>query len=142
MARNKFQHHIALSCDVVCLNVIKQKCIYLLAGKDDGKCATKDDKKTETAIVRENLLKQKNNQIIFVNPMTMYSCGLSILRPAVINSKHVFLVWPDAGLPLTTVAVSDIAARTILGVKSKEFLVVSCLRGVDLAANEVQVRPR
>lgn len=114
----------------------------LFAGKDDSKSSAKDEKKTETAVVRENLLKQKNNRIVFVNPMTMFSCGLSILRPAVINSQHVFLAWPDSGLPLTTVAVSDAAARSVLGIKPKQFLVVSAMKGDDLAATEVHVKPR
>jgi hypothetical protein len=81
-------------------------------GKEVNKSTAKDENKTESVIVRENLLKQKNNRIVFVNPATMSVLGLSILRPAVINNQHILLAWPDAGLPLATVAVSEIAART------------------------------
>jgi hypothetical protein len=116
--------------------------LCLTSGKDDSKSSAKDEKKTESLALRESLLKEKDNRVIFVNPMTMAACGLSILRPAVINGRHVLLVWPDAGLPLTTAAVSDCAAKTILNMKPKDFLVISGLKGVELSASEVHVRPR
>jgi hypothetical protein len=116
--------------------------LHLIAGKDDSKSSAADEKKAESQTLRENLLKEKDNRIVFINPMTMVACGLSILRPTVINRRHILLAWPDSGLPLTTVAVSDWAAKTILVRKPKDVLVISNLKGIELSATEVHFRPR
>jgi len=101
--------------------------------RDSSRTPQKDQQQTTAHC------KKMENQI-YIHPSTMTMCGLTFMRPALVDHQHVLIAVPDARLPITSVNVSEWTASNVLDKKAGQFVVVNDLNSADLAATEVFVR--